>query len=298
MLGPLKSMVKRCLRPVYRRLPGRLRVAISRYRAGLAPGGASLTGVDTAALNGLLAHLQETDRLLLAALTPPTSPPAPAFRAVPLGNGRLLADHPYYPFLYLDSHDLTVTPWVVAGRCDLELTLLLARLVRPGDTVWDVGAGPGYHTLSLAHLVGPTGRVVAVEGDAACLDVLRDNVAAHELAEMVTLYTDATALPRGAEPRPDLIRIDRRFSMRQLLARWSAGEWAGARVLLSLGSATEATVLRDIERQGATLALWTEGGLEEVPARDLPRAARGERRYVVVTPPAVSPVAVRPAPAA
>lgn len=37
------------------------------------------------------------------------------------------------------------------------------RLVRPGDTVLDLGANRGAHTLPLARLVGPHGRVVAVE---------------------------------------------------------------------------------------------------------------------------------------
>ncbi len=39
----------------------------------------------------------------------------------------------------------------------------LGRLVRPGDTVMDIGANIGAHTLTLAKLVGETGRVVACE---------------------------------------------------------------------------------------------------------------------------------------
>lgn len=35
--------------------------------------------------------------------------------------------------------------------------------VRPGDRVLDVGAGSGWTTALLSHLVGPAGRVVAVE---------------------------------------------------------------------------------------------------------------------------------------
>lgn len=36
-------------------------------------------------------------------------------------------------------------------------------VVRPGDTVVDIGANAGVYTRKLANLVGPTGRVVAVE---------------------------------------------------------------------------------------------------------------------------------------
>src|SRR4029077_18886859 len=39
----------------------------------------------------------------------------------------------------------------------------IARLLelKPGMTVGDIGAGSGYHTVRLSHLVGPTGSVVA-----------------------------------------------------------------------------------------------------------------------------------------
>ena len=39
----------------------------------------------------------------------------------------------------------------------------LARCVRPGDTVVDVGAHYGAYTIALARLVGPRGRVIAFE---------------------------------------------------------------------------------------------------------------------------------------
>ncbi|MGA4670377.1 protein-L-isoaspartate O-methyltransferase family protein [Propionibacteriaceae bacterium Y1923] len=45
--------------------------------------------------------------------------------------------------------------------------------VRPGQRVLDVGAGSGWTTALLAHLVGPTGRVLAVER----VPVLRDGAA-------------------------------------------------------------------------------------------------------------------------
>jgi ubiquinone/menaquinone biosynthesis C-methylase UbiE len=47
---------------------------------------------------------------------------------------------------------------------------ILRGLVRPGDTVVDLGCGPGFFTLPLAEMVGETGRVVAVDLQAAMLD--------------------------------------------------------------------------------------------------------------------------------
>ena len=53
------------------------------------------------------------------------------------------------------------------------------RHVREGDTVIDVGANIGYHTLLLARKVGAAGHVYAFEPDASNCDILRNNVAAN-----------------------------------------------------------------------------------------------------------------------
>jgi SAM-dependent methyltransferase len=42
-----------------------------------------------------------------------------------------------------------------------------------GQTILDVGSGPGYATLDLAEIVGPRGRVIAIERSARFLDALR-----------------------------------------------------------------------------------------------------------------------------
>lgn len=49
--------------------------------------------------------------------------------------------------------------------------------VAPGMTVLDVGAGPGYATLDLAHFVGPKGRVIAVDESDRFVTRLREWVA-------------------------------------------------------------------------------------------------------------------------
>ena len=41
--------------------------------------------------------------------------------------------------------------------------------LQPGDAVLDVGCGPGTDTIALAEVVGPTGRVVGVDADAAMI---------------------------------------------------------------------------------------------------------------------------------
>ena len=55
-------------------------------------------------------------------------------------------------------------------------TAFVGRVVRPGDTVVDVGANIGYYTCFMARLVGPAGRVVAFEPAPDLIGILRDNV--------------------------------------------------------------------------------------------------------------------------
>lgn len=49
--------------------------------------------------------------------------------------------------------------------------------VQPGQTVADLGCGPGHATLDLAQIVGPTGRVIAVDESATFLKQLHDQAA-------------------------------------------------------------------------------------------------------------------------
>jgi ubiquinone/menaquinone biosynthesis C-methylase UbiE len=54
--------------------------------------------------------------------------------------------------------------------------LVAALGVSPGDTIAEVGAGPGYFTLRLARAVGPLGRVYAVDVVPEIMAVLRQRL--------------------------------------------------------------------------------------------------------------------------
>lgn len=62
--------------------------------------------------------------------------------------------------------------------------------IRPGMTVMDVGAGPGYASFDLARMVGPTGRVIAVDQSALFLDALREGAAMRGLHNIETVESD------------------------------------------------------------------------------------------------------------
>jgi FkbM family methyltransferase len=69
--------------------------------------------------------------------------------------------------------DLTI---FVLGRFEPSTVAAFRRYVKPGATVLDIGANIGAHTLQLARLVGPQGRVLSFEPTAFAFAKLRRNL--------------------------------------------------------------------------------------------------------------------------
>jgi FkbM family methyltransferase len=84
--------------------------------------------------------------------------------------------------LWFDRADTHLTPWVRSqGVWEADVMKLLTRTLRPGGVFVDVGANVGFHTVLAAQLVGPTGRVIAVEPASWALQILRANLWRHGL---------------------------------------------------------------------------------------------------------------------
>src|SRR5438105_44340 len=58
----------------------------------------------------------------------------------------------------------------------------LRRLIQPGQKAIDIGANVGVYALTLARLVGPTGRIWAFEPASATANLLAAGVAANNFA--------------------------------------------------------------------------------------------------------------------
>ena len=65
--------------------------------------------------------------------------------------------------LFCDPADAAVSPGLRSGTYEPHLTSVFERFCKPGMTVIDVGANLGYYSLLASSLVGPTGKVVALE---------------------------------------------------------------------------------------------------------------------------------------
>ena len=66
-------------------------------------------------------------------------------------------------------------PWLIREERDQEENtklLLKALQIKQGQTVADIGCGNGFYTLQLAKLVGPRGRVLAVDIQPEMLELL------------------------------------------------------------------------------------------------------------------------------
>jgi FkbM family methyltransferase len=74
------------------------------------------------------------------------------------------------------------------GYFEPSTTSTFKRLVKPGDTVLDIGANVGSHTLTLAKLVGRTGSIVAFEPTLYAFKKATDNLQLNpELSSVVRL---------------------------------------------------------------------------------------------------------------
>ncbi|MBN2567470.1 methyltransferase domain-containing protein [Candidatus Woesearchaeota archaeon] len=82
--------------------------------------------------------------------------------------------------------------------------LLLRKYVRPGMTVLDCGCGPGFFTIELARMVGPKGRVLAVDLQQAMLDRLAVKAEAAGVAGRILLHRSGAG-SSGVSENADLI---------------------------------------------------------------------------------------------
>jgi ubiquinone/menaquinone biosynthesis C-methylase UbiE len=80
-------------------------------------------------------------------------------------------------------------------------TKKISGFTRLGSIVADVGCGPGYFTIPIAHLVGSTGKVYAVDSDPKSVNIVQAKSAARGFGNIIEAHTasagDMKFIPDG-----------------------------------------------------------------------------------------------------
>ncbi|MCS7045533.1 MAG: class I SAM-dependent methyltransferase [Gemmataceae bacterium] len=82
--------------------------------------------------------------------------------------------------------------------------LLPPLKIKPGDTVVDMGAGSGYYTFRLAEIVGPKGKVYAVDIQPEMLDIIRARMKRQKVSNIELIHGTETD-PKLPDSAIDLI---------------------------------------------------------------------------------------------
>ena len=65
---------------------------------------------------------------------------------------------------------------------------ILGEYIRENDTVIDMGCGPGFFTIDMAKMVGPGGRVIAVDLQSKMLERVRRKAGRHGVADRIAYH--------------------------------------------------------------------------------------------------------------
>lgn len=69
--------------------------------------------------------------------------------------------------------------------------LIDALEIKPGQTIADLGAGSGYYSFRIAPLVGPTGKVLAIDIEPAMLEVIAQRASRERIANVAAVRASA-----------------------------------------------------------------------------------------------------------
>jgi FkbM family methyltransferase len=101
--------------------------------------------------------------------------------------------------MWVVTGEVTSSQLLAFGYSEQALTALMLRWLRPGDAMIDVGTHFGYEALLGAHLVGPQGRVYAMEPNPLSYEIARANLGG---------LNQCTLLRAGAADRDGVLRLE------------------------------------------------------------------------------------------
>ena len=122
------------------------------------------------------------------------------------------------------------------SKVDPDLLRLVARLVKPGMSVWDVGANVGLFTFAAAFKTSNSGAVLAVEADADNVNLLLRTARAGDQARVAPVQVLSAAVA-GPGSRVRRLNIASRARSSNFLAGHGASQTGGvqeSRVVVSV----------------------------------------------------------------
>lgn len=190
-----------------------------------------------------------------------------------------------WPAVYVDLRLLNSHFWLIGtpfahSPIELDEQIVMRRFVREGDTVFDIGANFGVHTVLLSQLTGPRGRVLAFEPNGELLPTLAltidglGNAALHRcaLSDEDTEATFFIPSDRAMASLSDWTSLEPMSELRQRLALGKAHtitvQQARMDTLVSNGIVPMPNFIKcDVE--GAELKVF-RGGQETLDRGDAP----------------------------
>lgn len=163
--------------------------------------------------------------------------------------------------IYAREEDISVGRHVLGGDYEPHVQATFRRHIRPGMSVLDIGANIGFFTMLSASLVGPAGRVFAIEPNA-------ENVKLIEASRRENGFEQVSILAAGAGSKMSLLALHASFS------NGSAGPLGG-----SLDSLLSSTVVPVIPLDRVLEGRWDFVKID-VEGHEL-EALHGMRRVLV-----------------
>ena len=193
--------------------------------------------------------------------------PGPWSIKVPGRDGALETPDDDPAYLYQDALvAIDVGRGINFGEPSLHARCLQAVAPRAGEAVLHVGAGVGYYSAVLAHLVGPGGRVHAVE--------IEPDLAARAAGDLADLPQVAVQCRSGLDadlPEADVVYVN--AGLPTVPSAWLAALRPGGRLIFPFQPIGGFGAMLRVERPGATEALGPEADTRG-PGRDEPWPAR------------------------
>jgi len=181
-----------------------------------------------------------------------------AAQAVPLGAGMLLCRVLGKYLMFVDPHDLGVTPRLcLDGFWESWVTTAVARALVPGGFVVDVGANHGYYTMLLADAVGRDGRVLAIEPNPSLAALLELSVEVNGFCDRVLVARRAAT--DGVSSTAQLAIPVRRGACASICRAPSAGDTVvqvDAASVDDLTAAWPCVNLVKVDAEGAEPLVW------------------------------------------